>query len=147
MSAVGLESIDHTVQLTHIWINDLDGRIGWENKWRSYRLLRTVMQALRDWLPINEAADFAAQLPELLRGVYYEHWRPANVPVTNRSKADFLARVDQAFQTDPLVSTPDAVATVFAMLSDRISGGEIEDVRSSLPADLRGLWPATSQAA
>jgi hypothetical protein len=24
MSAVGLESIDHTVQLTHIWINELD---------------------------------------------------------------------------------------------------------------------------
>ena len=31
MSAVGLESIDHTVQLTHIWINDLDARLGWEN--------------------------------------------------------------------------------------------------------------------
>ena len=30
MSAVGLESIDHTVQLTHIWINDLDARLGWE---------------------------------------------------------------------------------------------------------------------
>ena len=28
MSAVGLESIDHTVQLTHTWINDLDaGRL------------------------------------------------------------------------------------------------------------------------
>ena len=55
MSAAGLESIDHTVQLTHIWINDLDSRLGWENKHRSYRLLRTVLQALRDWLPVNEA--------------------------------------------------------------------------------------------
>ena len=60
---------------------------------------------------------------------------------------DFLARVDHAFQTDPLVFTRDAVATVFAMLSDRISGGEIKDVRHSLPADLRDLWPVGSQAA
>jgi len=30
MSATGLESIDHTVQLTHKWINDLDARLGWE---------------------------------------------------------------------------------------------------------------------
>ena len=71
MSAVGLESIEHTVQLTHIWINDLDARLGWENKHRSYRLLRTVLQAIRDWLKVEEAAKFGAQLPELLRGVYY----------------------------------------------------------------------------
>jgi uncharacterized protein (DUF2267 family) len=147
MSAVGLESIDRTVQLTHIWINDLDSRLGWESKSRSYRLLRTVLQALRDWLPTNEAADFAAQLPELLRGVYYEHWRPADTPVKERSKADFLARIDHAFQTDPLVFTPDVVATAFAMLSDKISGGEIEDVRHALPANLRELWPATSRTA
>jgi uncharacterized protein (DUF2267 family) len=106
-----------------------------------------VLQAVRDWLPTNEAADLAAQLPELLRGVYYEHWRPANTPVRERSKADFLARVDQAFKTDPLIFTPDAVSTVFAMLSDKISAGEIEDVRHALPADLRELWPVSSQAA
>lgn len=147
MSAAGLESIDHTVQLTHTWINDLDKRLGWDSKWRSYRLLRTVLQTLRDWLPINEAADLAAQLPELLRGVYYEHWRPAKVPVKDRTKADFLARVDAAFQTDPLDFTSDAVFAVFATLSDRISDGEIEDVRNSLPADLRALWPTAAQAA
>ena len=48
MSAQGLESIDRTVQLTHIWINDLDARLGWENRYRAYRLLRTVLQTLRD---------------------------------------------------------------------------------------------------
>jgi len=96
MSAVGLESIDHTVQLTHIWINDLDTRLGWDNKHRSYRLLRTVLQAVRDWLPINEAVDLGAQLPALLRGVYYERWRPATTPVKQRSKADFIARMSGA---------------------------------------------------
>jgi uncharacterized protein (DUF2267 family) len=70
MSAAGLESIDHTVQLTHIWINDLDSRLGWENKHRSYRLLRTVLQALRDWLPVNEAVGLSAQL----------RWRPGTAP-------------------------------------------------------------------
>ena len=146
MSAVGLEGIDHTVQLTHIWINDLDGRLVWDSKGRSYRLLRTVLQTLRDWLPPNEAADLAAQLPELLRGAYYEHWRPAVTPVKERSLSSFLARIDHAFKTDPLVDTPTAVATVFAMLSQRISHGEVEDVRHALPADLRKLWPISSRA-
>jgi uncharacterized protein (DUF2267 family) len=98
MSAVGLESIDHTVQLTHIWINDLDARLGWENKHRSYHLLRSVLHAIRDWLKVEEAAKFGAQLPELLRGVYYEQWRPAKAPVKRRSKADFIARIDHPFE-------------------------------------------------
>ncbi len=147
MSAVGLESIEHTVQLTHTWINDLDARLGWENKHRSYRLLRTVLQAIRDWLKVEEAAKFGAQLPELLRGVYYEQWRPAKAPVKRRSKADFIARVDHAFQIDPLVFTPEAISTVFEFLSDKITPGEIEHVHHALPADIRALWPIPSRAA
>jgi uncharacterized protein (DUF2267 family) len=147
MSATGLESIDHTVQLTHKWINDLDARLGWEDKHRSFRLLRTVLQALRDWLSVNEAAGLGAQLPELLRGVYYEHWRPAATPVKQRHKADFIARVDKAFKTDPILFTSEAVRAVFELLSDKITAGEIEDVRHALPADIRALWPLPSQVA
>lgn len=147
MSATGLESIDHTVQLTHKWINDLDARLGWEDKHRSFRLLRTVLQALRDWLSVNEAAGLGAQLPELLRGVYYEHWRPAATPVKQRHKADFIARVDKAFKTDPILFTSEAVGAVFELLSDKITAGEIEEVRHALPADIRALWPLPSQVA
>ena len=147
MSAAGLESIDHTVQLTHIWINDLDARLGWNDKHRSYRLLRTVLQTLRDWLRAEEAAGLGAQLPELLRGVYYEHWRPATTPVKKRSKVDFIARIDNAFRAEPIVATSDAVSAVFALLSDKITAGEIKQVHHALPADIRGLWPLSSQAA
>ena len=147
MSAVGLECIDHTVQLTHIWINDLDARLGWENKHRSYRLLRTVLQAVRDWLPVNEAAGFGAQLPELIRGIYYEHWRPAATPVKQRHRADFVARIDSAFKTDPPLFTADAIMAVFELLSEKVAAGEIEKVRHALPADIRALWPHSSQAA
>jgi uncharacterized protein (DUF2267 family) len=141
MSATGLESIDRTVQLTHTWINDLDARLHWNNKHRSYRLLRVVLHALRDWLQINEATDLAAQLPTLLRGVYYEQWRPATVPVKKRSKAAFLERIDAAFVNDRLPDTEFAVMSVFALLADAVTGGEISDVRNALPADLRALWP------
>ncbi len=50
MSAQGLEHLDHTVQLTHVWINDLDGRLEWNDKARSYRLLKAVLHTLRDSL-------------------------------------------------------------------------------------------------
>ena len=147
MSTAGLESIEHTVHLTHEWINDLDARLGWGNKHRSYRLLRTVMQALRDWLRIEEAAGFGAQLPELLRGVYCEHWRPASTTTKKRSGADFIARVDAAFKSKPIGFTEEAVSTVFVFLSDKMTAGEIAKVHHALPADVRKLWPLPSQAA
>ena len=147
MSAAGLESIEHTVQLTHIWINDLDSRLGWGNKHRSYRLLRTVLQALRDWLPVNEAVGLGAQLPELLRGVYYEHWRPNTTPVKHRKKADFISRIADAFRNDPIPFVSDVVTVVFELLSEKIAAGEIEDVRHELPAEIRVLWPLPSQTA
>jgi uncharacterized protein (DUF2267 family) len=147
MSTVGLESIEHTVQLTHKWINDLDERLGWEDKHRSFRLLRTVLQALRDWLSVNAAAGFGAQLPELLRGIYYEHWRPVATPVKQRHKGDFIARVNKAFKTDPILFTSEAITAVFELLSEKITAGEIEHIRHALPADIRALWPVPSSAA
>ena len=146
MSAVGLESLDHTVQLTHAWISDLDEHLGWNNRSRSYRLLKAVLHALRDWLPVNESADFAAQLPGLLRGAYYEQWRPATTPVRKRSRADFMARVGESFKPDPLEHPERSVTVVFELLSQRITAGEIDDVRRALPADLRSLWPGHSIA-
>jgi uncharacterized protein (DUF2267 family) len=147
MSAVGLEALDHTVQLTHIWINDLDERLGWNNKPRSYRLLKAVLHALRDWLPINESAGFAAQLPGLLRGAYYEQWRPATTPVKKRGKAEFMARIEQPFKADPLEHPSQGVIAVFELLSEKITSGEIEDVRHALPEELRNLWPERYVAA
>jgi len=114
--SAGLEALDHTLQITHVWINDLEERLGWENKPRAYRLLKAVLHALRDWLQINESAHFAAQLPELLRGVYYEQWRPALAPVKKRSKADFLARVEDSFKADPIDNPGQAVLAVFQLL-------------------------------
>jgi uncharacterized protein (DUF2267 family) len=137
----GLEGIEHSIQLTHSWINEVDAALGWSDKHRSFRLLRAVLQALRDWLPANEAVDLAAQLPTLLRGVYYEHWRPSETPVKARNKADFLARIDHEFRTDPIIGTEDAIKIVFELLNKKISDGEIKDVRQSLPAALRHLWP------
>lgn len=147
MSATGFESIDHTVQLTHIWINELDDALGWQNKPRAFRLLRSVLHALRDWLQVNEAVDLAAQLPTLVRGIYYDQWRPSAVPVKERRRDDFLARVDRDFKTDPIDNTVEAVTAVFRLLSEKVTAGEISDVRNALPVDLRALWPVPARAA
>ena len=141
MSTAGLESLEHTLELTHTWINDLDRRLEWNNRARAYRLLKSVLHTLRDCLQLEETAHLGAQLPTLLRGAYYDQWRPSATPVWKRSKEAFLGRIDEDFARDPLPNTAQAVMAVFEVLSDKISPGEIEHVRRALPNDLRTIWP------
>lgn len=140
MSALGLRVFDETVQLSHIWLNDLLDKTGWSDKQRAYRLLRATLHATRDRLPVNEAADLAAQLPLLLRGVFYEGWRPAQTPTHIRSKQEFLDRVGVAFDRDPLDDAEAAVSAVFELLEEKISPGEMSDVRQSMPKSIRALF-------
>lgn len=142
MSTQGLEALDRTVQLTHVWINDLDRRLAWNNKARSYRLLKAVLHALRDSLLVNEAVDLGAQLPELLRGAYYEQWRPATTPLKLRSIESFVERVSESFHRDPLPDPSMAIIAVFQLLTTKITQGEIEDVKRCLPKKLRDFWVA-----
>ena len=145
MSAQGLEGLDRTVELTHIWINDLDRRLEWNDKARSYRLLKAVLHALRDSLRINEAVDVGAQLPVLLRGAYYEQWRPAKTPAKLRSIESFVARVNEAFGRDPLPDPPKAITAVFHLLASKIAEGDIEDVKHCLPKDILGMWSGSDK--
>jgi len=141
MTAHGLEMLDHTVQETHEWINELDKALGWNNRHRAFRLMRAVFHALRDCLPPAEAAGVAAQLPTLLRGVFYEEWRPTR-PHHGRWKRDeFLERLNASFKQDPVEEgMADAAKAVFAQLVKRVSKGEIDDVVNTLPGEIRELW-------
>lgn len=141
MSATGLAAFDSTIQTTHVWLNDIGEEMGWErDAHRAYHALRVVLHALRDRLPPGEAADLAAQLPLLVRGVYYEGWHPAGKPVKTRSLDEFLAPVEAAFRDDPQTPPAEVARVVFRVLTRRVSFGEIQDVIGNLPADVQDLW-------
>jgi uncharacterized protein (DUF2267 family) len=137
MSANFTEAAQHAQE----WVNDLADDLGWDQR-RAYHLLRCVLHTLRDWLQPEEMADLAAQLPALVRGIFFEGWRPADSPVLERKKEDFMARIQEAFSGDLLDDPDEAVAAVFRLLADHISHGEMIQVRNSLKKPLRELWPA-----
>ena len=74
MSEVGFPVLDATVQKTNHLLKHIEGAYGWpkERRNQSYAALRSVLQTLRERLTVEETAQFAAQLPMLVRGLYYE---------------------------------------------------------------------------
>jgi uncharacterized protein (DUF2267 family) len=146
MSATGLVSFDRTVHTTNEWLNELKDELGWDDRQRAYHALRSVLHALRDRLTVEESAHLAAQLPTLIRGVFYEGWRPAAVPVKVRSGEEFLELVEEELSRDFVQNldggnTERITRAVFAVLSRRVSEGEIAEVKRMLPPQIRELWP------
>jgi uncharacterized protein (DUF2267 family) len=141
MSAQGLEVIDHTVQLTHEWINELCDRLGWTSRRDALRLLRVTLCQIRDHLGHAEVAQFSAQMPLLVRGMFFEGWTPAHTPVRDRRAEHFLAAIGAQLGDVAGWRGDDDIVAVFRTLNNRISEGEIADVKAGLPAAIRQMWP------
>jgi uncharacterized protein (DUF2267 family) len=133
---------ERTNHEAHEWVNELAGRTGWTNERQVLRLLRAVLCKVRDHLPINEMAQFAAQLPSILRGMFYEGWQPQKTPVHERHAAEFVAAIEEKIGDVLDYRGEDDIAAAFKTINNHISRGEVEDVRACLPQELRELWPA-----
>lgn len=133
---------ERTTHEAHEWVNDLAGRTGWSNEREVLHLLRAVMTKIRDHLPVDEMAQFSAQLPIILRGMFFEGWQPKLTPVRERRAADFIASIDAVVGDVIGYQGPADIKAVFNTINAHISRGEIEDIRACLPQDLRDMWPA-----
>lgn len=131
--------IARSVENAHIWVNEVAEGLGTDDHGLAYRVLRAYLHALRDRLPVNEAAQLAAQLPELIRGIYYEGWKPSATPVRYRDLADFLDRVAKEAILEGETSASYAVSAAAAVPRRHVTAGEIEDVRAILPDELRAI--------
>ena len=140
MSNTGITAFDSTIQTTNVWLNDLTDRMGWQDKHRAYHALRLVLHALRDRLPVDQAAALGAQLPMLVRGFYYEGWHPGGKPVKERKKEEFLAHVATAFRDDPDVNPEEVARAVFHVIAKHVTPSEIKHVKITLPGEIRSLW-------
>lgn len=139
MSMTGLRAFDESLEQTHKWLNDLREQLGLEDRQQAYVILRSVLHTLRDRLTVVEAAQFAAQLPMLLQGVYYHEYKPADKPVKIRHKDQFLDSVAEKLARP--FEPEQACRAAFAVFEKRMPGGEIDDVKRLLPDEIRELWP------
>ena len=144
MSQTGLSEFDASIHKTNIWLKDLLMQLRWHDRHRAYHALRVVLHALRDHLPVDQVADLGSQLPMLVRGFYYDGWRPAGKPLKDRKREAFIALVARQFD-DPDVDPEKVVGAVFRVLNTHLSAGQVECVMHCLPEELRSLWPPLNE--
>jgi uncharacterized protein (DUF2267 family) len=145
MSATGLDVFDRTIQKTNLWLQAVDDELGLGSKHYAYHLLRAVLHEVRDRLPMPQTAHLGAQLPTLLRGVYYDSWSPSLIG-SKEHREEFLTKI--AAEINPALNlSAEAVAKcVFRVMSEKVDAGEIRQVVHTMPKDMRTLWPSTVAA-
>lgn len=135
-----LNILDKTTQETSNWLREISEEMNHPDRQVAYHALRGTLFALRDRLAVEEAVDLAAQLPALIRGIYFEGYKPSGKPLNYRDRDTFLERVNAEMEAVRPANTEDAARAVLTVLGRHVSPGEVEEARQMLPKAVRNLW-------
>ncbi len=139
MQATGVSALDTTIHKTNLWIKEVMEELATNDRHHAYLALRTVLHLLRDRLPQEEAVDLGAQLPMLIRGFYYDEWKPDAVPI-KFDREEFIDRLMQQFPAEPDTDGEAVIRAVFSVIEKHVAAGEIEDIKGSLPSAIASFW-------
>lgn len=130
-----VQAIEKTVQTTHAWLKELTQEGRFIDQQQAYSALRAVLHTLRDRLTVDEAVHLGSELPMLIRGFYFEGWKPAAAPNRERSREELINSVRESLRTNAQIDPAHAFRSVLELLERKISSGEMADIRQALPKD------------
>jgi uncharacterized protein (DUF2267 family) len=144
MSATGLDVFDKSLQTTNIWLNEIMEEVG-PDRQVAWKALTVVLHRLRNRLPVDLAAHLGAQLPLVVRGVYYDQFQPASQPGDCPDLDAFVGEVGEWLADIRPVNPRLAVQAVFRTLSRHVPEGAIFKVQDALPATIRASWRTVAE--
>lgn len=90
-------SFDHTIQEGNIWLHKVAERLHFEDPRHAYSALQATLHALRDRLTPQSAVHLSAQLPMVVRGLFFEDWKMGRIPTDDDTIDAFCGRVAESF--------------------------------------------------
>jgi uncharacterized protein (DUF2267 family) len=146
VSTTEVTLFEESTQKTRLWLEELAEELGRPGDQRyAMRVLRGFLHTLRDRLPVPETAHLAAQLPELLRGVFYEGWRPTTLPQRYHDLDTFLVRVADQGQLAGETEAAYGAEAAARVMRRHVGAGEMNKVRAVLPHDMVALLDGSTE--
>jgi uncharacterized protein (DUF2267 family) len=136
------DAIERTVHKTNLWLHEICEDLRTPDERIAYHALRAVLHAIRDRLSVEDAAALGAQLPLLVRGIYYEGWHPHGKPLRLRKADEFLQLLAANLADDSEIDLEPrrALEAVFGTLQAHADAGEIDKLFHALPPDIQSLF-------
>lgn len=130
--------IDRTVEKTYEWLERLSRELDTEDHQHAYAVLRAVLHTMRDRIGPEVSVHLAAQLPLLVRGIFYEGWDPDRTP-QRLTLDEFLSRVEREANLKGTSEAEGATRAVMRVLWDELAPGTMDHVIAVLPEDFAVL--------
>lgn len=143
----GVHAFDAFLDDGNAWLKVVMERLKTDDGAAGHAALRAALHALRDRLPPESAVHLGAQLPTLIRGIFYENWHMVGTPTKERHLGPFLDPIKAAIPVGASIGAEAAARAVFGVICERIDLGEAAKVVGMLPKALRDLWPQPVQDA
>lgn len=143
----GHPTFDHTVQEANRWLKATAQELHLEERRHAYSALRATLHALRDRLPPETSVHSSAQLPMVIRGLFFEGWRISGKPTDEHTIDTFCSRIAAELPTNFPMDPATAARGVLEVVFKELGPGEVAKVIDQLPVPLRSLWPAQARRA
>jgi uncharacterized protein (DUF2267 family) len=132
--------LNKSIHKTLDWLYDIESFCGWDDQKKTLAVLRATLHELRDLLPIETIAHLSAQLPLLIRGIFFEGWNPNRTPSRERKQDDFLDSIAWQLERYDIPNIEQAVRNTLTILSQKIDPHEIDKIKKILPKEIRSFF-------
>ena len=111
-----------------------------EDTTKASHILRSTLHVLRDQSSPEESVQFISQLPMFIKAIYVDGWKLGSKKGRVHHLDDFVAAVGETCsEFGNRESCFLAIQAVFRVIREYVSEGEVEDLKRTLPEELREL--------
>ena len=133
--------LDTSLQKTHEWLHEIGRELGIDNERAAYAALRAALHAVRDRLPVEAVAHLGAELPILVRGIFYDGWHPSAARLKAAHAEDFCESMRRELTGhDELGQVEQVARAVLRVLDQRLDPGQVDHILAALPEPVRRFW-------
>ena len=140
MAAVPI--LEDNIHQTMDWIYAIEEACHWDvdNQKKAFAALRAVLHEFRDLLPLESAARLSAQLPLVIRGIFFENWHPRFIPTQEIKKEVFLSAIAETLYPYSDVDVEETTKGVLQVLGEKLPLGELEDIIQDMSKEIQELY-------
>lgn len=116
---------------------------------KAYRILTAILHAFREMISFQESIQLISQFPMFLKAVYVNRWDTKQNKAKPKNTEQFIALVREKCGNTAEIDFPDDdisemyFSVTFISLRKYVSFGELEDLKSNLPKDLKWMVGGT----
>lgn len=129
------------------FINELAEKLNHpEDTIRAARKLKAVLHSLRNHLTVEESVQLLSQLPMFMKAIFVDKWTFHHKAKRIKHLDDFYKEVQNTIKETSQLDFPhlndasEATSVILFMLKRYVSEGEMEDIRSIMPKNLKVMF-------